>query len=91
MKKSIYVGVDDSNNGKYPEILAAVFSTIEEDLFIKNFLHHRDFSLLSRFQSPNRDYRFTILGKEQISNKDKIFINRYTTRSCLAVKAKKNY
>lgn len=72
MEKSLYVGVDDSNNGKYPEILVAVFSTIEEDLFLKNFSRHRDFGLLSRFQSPNRDYRFTILGKEQIPPKDKI-------------------
>ena len=35
MKKGLYVGVDESNHGRFPEIFVAVFSKLEKDI-IKN-------------------------------------------------------
>ena len=66
----LYIGLDESNHGRYPEICVAVFSTILNDCRPSRLrLGKRDFSLMSKFQSPKRDYRFMIINKNQIPKK----------------------
>ena len=65
-KRVLWVGLDDSNHGNYPELALAYFSTISGDFLLDNFYFHRDPNLLNRLQSPRRDYRFLLFSKSDI-------------------------
>jgi len=62
----LYIGIDESNHGRYPEICVAVFSGLREDCRPYRFPIPRDYTLLSKLDSKKRDYRFLILTKPQI-------------------------
>lgn len=62
----LFVGIDESNHGRYPEIFSAIFSIIPQDiieqpnLLVKKRDNHRGlFTKLSK-----RDYSFIVIGAE---------------------------
>ena len=67
-KKILYVGLDDSNHGNYPEVCLAYFSTIKEDIYVRETTVKRDLTFRSRLQSPKRDYNFLLLEEANIGN-----------------------
>ena len=63
----LYVGVDDSNHAGTVrgEIVLATFSRVHEDSIVRNFNEVRNQELaLKWMESPERDYRFSILFGE---------------------------
>jgi len=67
-KKVLYVALDESNHGLFPEICVAIFSTIPEDAYAHEFFCKGDPRLLCKLPSENRDYRFLFLKPEQVKN-----------------------
>ncbi|MFA5173863.1 MAG: hypothetical protein WC438_01655 [Candidatus Pacearchaeota archaeon] len=66
-KRVLYVGLDESNHGKFPEICVAVFSRIKRDTESSQFIiRHKDLSLLNNLKASFRDYRFLVLSANQI-------------------------
>jgi hypothetical protein len=65
-RRVLYIGLDDSNHGNYPELALAYFSTITGDFLFDNFSFRRDPNLLNRLQSPKRDYRFLLFSQSDI-------------------------
>ena len=57
-QKNLYIGFDESNHGRFPEIFVAAFSKLEKDILNKHPLskkrHHRN--LFIRFR--RREYSF---------------------------------
>ena len=68
-KRVLYIGLDDSNHGVYPELCLAYFSTLPKDFNLQDFPFRRNMSLLDRMQSPYRDYRFLILSPGDSSSR----------------------
>ncbi|MBR9704201.1 hypothetical protein GOV12_02225 [Candidatus Pacearchaeota archaeon] len=63
----LYVGIDESNHGQYPEFCAAVFSTNVEHIRPVRFPIERDFSIMYKFRkSSSVGYRLLVLNKKQI-------------------------
>jgi len=77
--KKIFVGIDESNHGKYPEYFAAVFSCFESDIKKRKMEKQRDKnehqSLLSML-SRERDFAFLRVDscEEEKLQKNKIGI-----------------
>lgn len=68
-KKSVlYVALDESNHGLFPEVCVAVFSTIPEDAQYQEFFCKGDRRLLCQLPSENRDFRFLFLQKNQVKS-----------------------
>jgi hypothetical protein len=77
--EKVYIGVDESNHGKYPEYFAAVFSPFESDVTARKMKKQREkckhqnlLSMLAR----ERDYSFLRLEKpdDEKLGKDKLGI-----------------
>ena len=76
-----YVGIDESNNGKYPTIFVAVFSIFAQDAIIyPNEKYEKirkkkgqDPETYLKRKLAKRDYRFVLIDKEQFNRyKDSI-------------------
>ncbi len=65
-RKTLYIGLDESNHGNYPEICVATFSTLRVDCRPKKFQLDRVYTRLRCLEHPQRNYRFLILSNEQI-------------------------
>ncbi|MFA5258964.1 MAG: hypothetical protein WC979_03540 [Candidatus Pacearchaeota archaeon] len=66
-KKSVlYVALDESNHGRFPEVCVAIFSIIPEDAYKHEFFSKGDLHLLCQLPSANRDYRFLFLDEHQL-------------------------
>lgn len=65
-KHVLYVALDESNHGLFPEVCVAIFSTIPEDSHNHEFFCKGDSKLLCQLPSENRDYRFLFLDKAQV-------------------------
>jgi hypothetical protein len=65
-QERLYVGLDESNHGAYPELCLAYFSIIRKDSFVVETPVRRDPNLKSSLQSPRRDYRFLLLEEGNI-------------------------
>jgi len=74
MKKRGYLGIDESNHGKYPEIFVAVYSDDIEDIkktkLYKKRDHENIFSVLGE-----RDFRYSLIPEEYTRILDKHYIN----------------
>lgn len=64
-KRVLYIGLDESNHGRFPEVCVAVFSKIPEDAHLHKFFCKGDPTLLCKLPSENRDYRFLFLREGQ--------------------------
>jgi hypothetical protein len=65
-KSVLYVALDESNHGLFPEVCVAIFSTIPEDAQKQEFFCKGDKRLLCQLPSENRDYTFLFLQRHQV-------------------------
>ncbi len=66
-ERELFVGVDESNHGRYPEIYVAVFSTIHTDAVIYpsvRFHKNRRYHTTIKDELEKRDYSFLVFNKE---------------------------
>lgn len=79
--EKVYIGVDESNHGKYPEYFAAVFSPFESDVRARKMKKQREkckhqnlLSMLARERA--RDYSFLRLEQrdDEVLGKNKLGI-----------------
>jgi len=76
-RRVLYIGLDESNHGGDPEICTAVFSTFPNDAKFDTYKYGKKYdSLLSRLNTPELDYNFLTLYRNQIpENKNKLAIS----------------
>lgn len=63
-KKTYFVGIDESNHGRYPEIFVGVFSTLTQDIKNSSYPKSRKKKENIEKKLGNRDYSFTLLNKQ---------------------------
>ena len=96
---TLYVGIDESNNGRIPLIVCACFSSDPSDIkFLKRIIprngSYRDFRLnhctltaqLFNGQSRGKDYRFVVdkSGNLEITSAEPLLVNAYLEKSEIA-------
>ncbi len=69
--KTLYVGVDESNHGRFPEYFVATFSDIISDVAKGYFKKERDNHNQLLRKLNQRDYSFLLLNKSDLGNSPK--------------------
>ncbi len=65
MEERLYIGIDESNHGRYPEVFVAVFSNLNQDIIKPGHLSKKRPGIPFNFLN-GRDYSFLLVNKHDL-------------------------